>query len=186
MVDAPEPRRVLVQALGAGVGLLAIILAIGWLAREPISAFSVWMIGEWGLIGLFALTVVSDPIPGPGHDTALLVGYAGGLGFFPVWIVTSLGTIASSALSWSVGRLIGRAAWVQRMLVRWKVTDFLDRHGSRAIAWASVLPVPYGPVTLGAGASGMPFATFIVGALARPIKVLFMLAAIALGWHATG
>ncbi len=184
--EQANPRRVLLQAVGAASGILLAILALGWLAREPIEAFSRWMVVEWGLPGLIALTVLVDPVPGPGHDTALVVGYAGGLGFWPVWIATAIGTQISSWLCWGLGRLIGHWGWVQRLLTRWKVKEFLDRHGSRAIALASVLPVPYGPVTVGAGASGMPLRTFMIGAAARPLKVLAALAMIAAGWHLTG
>jgi hypothetical protein len=39
---------------------------------------------------------------------------------------------------------------------------------------------------VGAGACGIPFGAFMLGSLARPLKVLVALALIATGWGAVG
>ena len=180
------PRRAALQVLLGLVGVLLAIMALGWWARAPIEAASLWMVEHYGALGIFLMVAVMDPIPGPGHDVALIVGHAGGLGFWSIFLPASFGSFLASIMSWAIGtRLRGWAA-LRVTMERYKIASMLEKHGAKAVAIAAVGPFPYVVATVGAGASGVPFRSFFLGSLARPIKIGVALGLIMAGWHLTG
>lgn len=182
----PLPRRALLNAVLGLLAILGAIMALAWVAREPIELLSGHIVDTYGLLGIFVIVALMDPIPGPGHDVGLVLGWAGGLGFWGIYLAASLGTIVGSALSWGLGRWIGHWPSIQNALDRYQLREKFQKHGARAVALAAIAPVPYVLATVGAGACGIPFGAFILGSLARPLKVLVALALIATGWGAVG
>lgn len=180
------PRRALAQAV---VGLLLIfggIFALGWYFRDPITAWSTVIVEEGGALGIFLMVALMDPIPGPGHDLGLVVGHAGGLGFWSIWIAASLGSLVGSLITWAIGVRLGRWQALRLMLQRYRLEELFHRYGARAVAIGAVGPFPYLLVTMGAGACEVPLRDFIIGASARSLKIGGALLLIMAGWEASG
>ena len=176
-----NPRMVVQLILGA-VALVAGIGALAHFAGPAITAWCTAVVAQMGLGGLYVIVVLTDPIPGPGFEPALFVGAAGGLGYGPVWAATSAGTVTSSACVWWAGRSLAGNTWLMARLDRWKIPEFLRRHGTRALAVGAVGPFPWSLVMLGASASGVSFQAAMRGAAFRPLKVAALLGLFALGW----
>lgn len=180
------PRRALAQAAVAMLALFGGIFALGWYFREPITAWSTAMVEKWGAPGIFLMQAVMDPIPGPGHDLGLVVGHAGGLGFWSIWVASSLGSLLGSVICWAVGLRMGRWPALRVMLQRYRLDWLFEKYGAKAVAIGSIGPFPYILVTVGAGACGMTLRDFVLGASARSLKIGFMLMLIMAGWEASG
>ena len=185
-LSQPLPRRAILKGLLGLLAILGAIMGLAWVARDPIEALSGRVVDAYGLIGIFVIVALMDPIPGPGHDVGLVLGWAGGLGFWGIYLAASLGTIVGSALSWGLGRWIGHWPSIQAALDRYELREKFLKYGAKAVALAAIAPVPYAVATIGAGACGVPFGVFILGSMARPLKVLVALALIATGWGAVG
>jgi hypothetical protein len=169
--------------LGAGlVSLVAAVAVVAKAVHAPVSAFAGGLVGDFGFGGLFAAVLCTDAVPGLGFQPALFLGYTGGLGFWPLFVVTFGASYIASVLVYGAGRVLARQPWLVERLERWGVGPVLRRQGARAIALASVAPFPYGLATLGAGVTGVPLRTLLVGACFRGVKILFTLVAIWLGW----
>lgn len=177
----------MMRALRAGLGLvatIAVVAGIAMVARDPVESAARAALDAAGLWGLFFSVLLGDPIPGVGFGPALMLGYAGGVGWGTLLALLSVASFLSSVGTWAIGRALQRAAWLPNLLERWKVAPLLRTHGGRAIAVAAISPVPWGVATLGAGASGVPLGPLMVGAAFRPLKIAVTLAALALGWSA--
>ena len=89
---------------------------------------------------------------------------------FDPWIAlvhAIAGSLASAAVTWTLGRLLGRGA-VRRLAGRYstKISRFMARRGLLTMAAVRLVPVaPYSLVNLVAGASGVPFGQFVAGTL---------------------
>ncbi len=173
----PIPTSRLIAAI---LGLLAAVSIVGWVARVPVTTFSTAVLTRTGLPGLFALVVVTDPLPGVGFQPALFVGWTGGLDAAVVSIVVFLGSLTGSALGWLLGRVSARS--VLGPLEQYGIAAMILRHRWRAVALAAVTPLPFGVATLGAGALGLSFGETMAGASLRGIKIAVILGLFALGW----
>lgn len=167
--------------IGGGLVGLAAVLLLLWAVREPLTALATAMVSRLGLPGIFLSAVVLDPVPGVGFQAPLLFGAAGGVPFWTLFAVVSAASLLSSVLCWALGRRLQRWDRLPPLLERTGVTRLLNRHGTAAIALASILPVPYGLATIGAGATGVAFTVLLRGAIFRPLKILAALAFFAAG-----
>ncbi|MDP2310068.1 MAG: hypothetical protein Q8P18_28890 [Pseudomonadota bacterium] len=168
-----------------GLGLVAIIglvAIVGALLREPIATFSGSLVADYGLPGLFATLFVTDSVPGLGFQPALFLGFTGGVLPGTLLVLAWGASLCASVFVYSVGRsLRGRPALVA-LLLRWRIGHWLRDYGARAIAVASVAPVPFGLATFGAGVMGLGLRDLLLGASARGVKIGFTLLAIMAGW----
>lgn len=136
-------------------------------------------IGWPGLMVSFALT---DLVPVLTHSSVLLVGFAGGLGFWTSFFAASAGAALGILAGWTVGRLFGRSEWIQRLLDKYWIGAFLQRYGIATVAIASLTPIPDSLAVVGTGAAGLPLWHPMVGALVRIPKILLYLWVIRTGW----
>lgn len=181
----PLALRALLWRMGVGLcTLLVVVLVAGVLLRDPIEQFSSVVVARFGLLGIFAMVTFVDTVPLT-HEPVLLIGLAGGLGFWPVWGVASAGSVTAGILGWWLGRWLGRFAWVRHQLARYRIGPFLLRYGGAAVAVAALTPFPYAVATWASGAARLPFAPLLAGALLRMVKVWFYLSVLALGWSST-
>lgn len=180
--EVPSLRALLVRLGGALFTLVAGFAALAWLARRPLEAFASWFVDTFGLVGLGLFVLVVDTLPLT-HEPVLFLGLSGGLGFWPVWAAGTLGSIGAGVVGWSMGRLIGRRPWLERLFERYRITAFLRRYGAWAVAVAALTPFPYALTTWASGAANVPLRMVVLGSLMRGPKVLIYLSLIAAGWY---
>lgn len=171
------------RLLAAAAVLVFLVFLVSATFREPLEAAATRLVERGGLVGLMALVVVCDPIPGPGFQPGLVIGTSAGVPPILLFVATLAGSLLSSVLSWLGGRALRHNRGLLRLLELTGVGALLDRWRWRAVVVASLLPLPWVLVTFGAGARGMPFEHFLPAASARSLKILVSLVAIQIGWH---
>ena len=176
-----EPRRLLVRLV---VGLLVMMAAVGALAvlLEPqLREWSGVFVAKFGLLGVFFAVIATDSLAAT-HEPVLLVAYAGGLGFVPVFVTASLASVIAGPVGWLLGGWLGRAELIQRVFRRYRIDVFMERYGFWAVAVAALTPFPFSVATWAAGAAGISFRSVMLGSLFRVPKVLFYFSIIVFGW----
>jgi membrane protein DedA with SNARE-associated domain len=124
------------------------------------------LIERYGALGVFLLMVPESAcIPVPSEVTLLFAGVAVNQG----WMSLPLAVLAATAGN-LVGSLLAYALGASRLLVgvpgagvvleRWEA--LFERHGTRAVLIARLLPLARTFVSLPAGARRVPLATFVV------------------------
>lgn len=180
-----SPRQIawsLVQGLLV-VGVVVVLIAVFF--RAPMEAASSWFVGRFGLGAVFAAGLLLDALPGFGSQPIVLLACAGGLPPLWVWLAAAVGSWLSGSLGWAVGTRLTAWGALRRWMARVGLEKALLKHGRRAIFFASLAPVPYGLVTLAAGACGVAWLEVGVGATGRFFKVGLNVAVVALGWGFT-
>lgn len=182
--EANEMRAgdVLLRVGGAAAVLVAAVAALGYFFREPLTNAGDWLFATAGLPGLSALVMACDPLPGLGFQPGLLLGTAAKVNILPLFFTTALSSMASSMCGWGIGHLWKDQPWLMRFLRFTGAHAAVARWGARAVALASVTPLPYGLATVAAGAIGLPFPVLVLASLARWLKIAASLAAIHAGW----
>ena len=184
--DAPPLDQLLRRLAVSLVVLIAVVVVLGVTVREPLSRVSEAFVDQFGITGVLVGCMIVDAIPGLTHEPLLLFGWEGGLGYWSIFAAAGTGSMLAGFVGFGIGRLLGRAGWVHRMLHRYRVIAFLHRYGTTAIAVAALTPFPFAIATWGAGAAGIGLRPVLLGALFRYPKVLFYLSLIAVGWQASG
>jgi membrane protein YqaA with SNARE-associated domain len=172
----------LLRLLAAALVLIALVFAVSSLFRPQLEAAGNAVVAWGGLSGVALLVFLCDPIPGPGFQPVLVVGTSAGVPVVPLYLVAVAGSLASSSVGWLVGTRASRLAPLQRALDFTGTAALLARWGLRGVAIASLAPLPWVFVTLGAGAAGFPFPRFLLAASTRSVKILLSLVAIQVGW----
>lgn len=167
------------------VVVLVLVLAIGFLFREPMEQAGGWFVGRFGLLGVFLAALMLDALPGLGSQPIVVLACTGGLPGASVWVAASAGSWMSGSLGWATGRLLGRWAWFSRWISRSGLETGLLRHQRRAVFLGSLAPFPYCLVTMAAGAAGLPWREVAFGATGRFIKVGLSVVIVLMGWGAT-
>jgi len=182
--ETPLPMPVLARRLVLGIGaLLAAVVVLGLTRRQPLEALSEKFVEHFGLLGIFVGIAVWDAMPLTTHEPFLFFGYSGGLGFWPVAMTASAGSVTAGFVGYAIGRLLGSWDRFHRLLIRYRIAPFLNQYGAVAIAIAAATPVPFAITTWGAGASRISLRQLAIGSLFRIPKVIVYLAVIVLGWR---
>jgi membrane protein DedA with SNARE-associated domain len=123
------------------------------------------VIERFGVLGVFLLMVPESAcIPVPSEVTLLFSGFAvheGWMSFSLAVLAATAGNLVGSLLAYSLGasRLLERLPVARTVLHRWE--DLLDRHGTRAVFIARLLPLARTFVSLPAGARHVRLIPFI-------------------------
>jgi membrane protein DedA with SNARE-associated domain len=123
------------------------------------------VIEQFGVLGVFLLMVPESAcIPVPSEVTLLFSGFAVGQGWmsFPLAVLAATaGNLVGSLIAYCLGAtgLVGRVPGARRVLRRWE--GLLERHGTRAVFIARLLPLARTFVSLPAGARRVPLVPFI-------------------------
>lgn len=123
------------------------------------------VIEQFGVLGVFLLMVPeSAGIPLPSEVTLLFSGFAVHQGWmsFPLAVLAAtLGNLVGSLLAYGLGatHLLEGLPVTRTILERWDA--LLQRHGTRAILLARLLPLARTFVSLPAGARRIPLIPFI-------------------------
>lgn len=178
--EDPLALQTLIRRLVVGfVVLMAAVAVVFTVAAEPLDALSTAFVSRFGLLGVFVGCMLIDATPGLTHEPILVVARQGGLGFWLIFLAAGAGSTLSGLLGYGIGRLLGGSAFLQRLLIRYRLREFLHRYGIRAVAIAALTPFPFAIATWGAGASQIPVRSVLIGSLFRFPKVLFYLSGIA-------
>lgn len=177
-------RGVVVRFVIGVVVLVAVVGALGWLFRAPMSDLAGAFVAEFGTPGIFfgMLLVDSYAFPPLAHEPVLFMAHAGGLGFWKVCLVAGTGSFLAGPLGYGVGRLLGRVPYVRRQLRRTGIRPIMRRRGVWVVVLAAVSPVPFSAATHVAGALRVPFWPFVAACTLRYPKVAAYLGMIAFGW----
>lgn len=123
------------------------------------------VIKRFGLLGVFLLMVPESAcIPIPSEITLLFSGFAVHQGWmsFPLAVLAATaGNLVGSLLAYALGatHLLERLPIVRTVLLRWD--GLLQRHGTRAVLIARLLPLARTFVSLPAGARRTPLIPFV-------------------------
>ncbi len=123
------------------------------------------LIERYGALGVFLLMVPESAcIPVPSEVTLLFAGVAVRQGWmsFPLAVLAATaGNLLGSLLAYTLGasRLLAGIPGARIVLVRWE--GLFERHGTRAVLLARLLPLARTFVSLPAGARRVPFVTFV-------------------------
>jgi membrane protein DedA with SNARE-associated domain len=123
------------------------------------------VIARYGALGVFLLMVPESAcIPVPSEVTLLFSGFAVHQGWmsFPLAVIAATaGNLAGSLLAYGLGasHALERSSFARAVLDRWE--RLLERHGTRAVFIARLLPLARTFVSLPAGARGVGLVPFI-------------------------
>ena len=181
-----EPWR-LAGKLSLAIALLfAMVGVVGWLFHDPLVIAGNAIVDIGGIAGIALVVVLLDPLPGLGFIPGLMVGTAAQVHGGALYFVTIAASLVSSILGWVIGKYAGNLAFVRWTLGATGAMTLVGRWGARAVALASVTPLPYGLATVAAGASGMPLRLLMFAATARWLKIGLSLLAVRAGWSVSG
>jgi membrane protein DedA with SNARE-associated domain len=123
------------------------------------------VIRQFGVLGVFLLMVPESAcVPVPSEVTLLFSGFAVHQGWmsFPLAVLAATaGNLAGSLLAYALGasRFLQRLPGLRTLLGRWE--RLIDRHGTRAVFVARLLPLARTFVSLPAGARRVGLVPFI-------------------------
>jgi membrane protein DedA with SNARE-associated domain len=123
------------------------------------------LIERFGVLGVFLLMVPESAcIPIPSEVTLLFSGFAvhqGWMSFLPAVLAATAGNLVGSLLAYALGAtgVLGRVPFARTVMSRWD--GLLERHGTRAVLVARLLPLARTFVSLPAGARRVPLIRFI-------------------------
>jgi membrane protein DedA with SNARE-associated domain len=123
------------------------------------------VIEQFGALGVFLLMVPESAcVPLPSEVTLLFSGFAVHQGWmsFPLAVLAATaGNLVGSLLAYGLGatHLLQRLPIARTILGRWD--ELLERHGTRAVLIARLLPLARTFVSLPAGARHIPLIPFI-------------------------
>jgi membrane protein DedA with SNARE-associated domain len=124
------------------------------------------VIEQFGVLGVFLLMVPESAcIPVPSEVTLLFSGFAVHQGWMSLPLAVlgaTAGNLVGSLLAYAVGATgsLTRVPLVRTLICRWGA--LLERHGTRAVFVARLLPLARTFVSLPAGARRTPLIPFIV------------------------
>lgn len=169
------------QMAGGMVVMLVAIAFVAWALQDQVLLVSGWFVEHLGLPGLFAGVLFTDATFFT-NEPLLLAAYAGGLGFWPVYLTASVASVLAGFVGYAFGAVLGRSGFVKRAFERNHVFHFMERYGFWFIVVAALTPFPYSVATWAAGATGTSLRTLLLGCLFRFPKTLFYLVLIVFGW----
>ena len=123
------------------------------------------VIEQFGALGVFLLMVPESAcIPIPSEATLLFAGYAVAQGWLSVPLAVlsaTAGNLVGSMLAYALGAsgVLRHVPVARRILSRWET--LLDRHGTRAVFIARLLPLARTSVSLPAGARHVELVPFV-------------------------
>lgn len=182
----PDRRTLLTRILPGVLVFLALVTVLGVFFRVPLLSVGTYIVGRFGLGGIFLACYLLDSVPGVGAQPMLFLGYTGGLGILPLLGAATMGGVLAGATCWAVGRLFGRTERVKRWAAASGMQPWLRDRARSTVFAAAILPFPFAAACLAAGAAGAPLGDVLIGATGRAPKALLNLLVIASGWSLGG
>jgi len=173
----------------SAVAMVAIFGTLSVLLREPLTTFAAAWVSATGLTGMFLAVATFDCVPTP-IPPDLFTGFAmmGGVGFWPIVAVATLGSVTGGSVAWSVGRRFRLAAWFRRRVEGpWQHPySLVQRLGTVALVLGAISPLPFSVTCYAAGALNMSYPRFLAVAALRGPRMVLYLGLMELGWVGLG
>ena len=187
---APSPAPVDGRALliKGAVGILAMMVVFGVLGaffHEPVEALAGGFVAATGAVGLVLGVALLDSVPSPFPPDLLMgIGLLGGMGFWNVSLLASLGSVAGGLLAWTLGGKLRHTARFKRLLAgSWQQPWLLvQRNAVTAVVLGALTPLPFSVTCYAAGAAQMGFWRFLPLTLLRVPRMVVYLLLMDLGW----
>ena len=123
------------------------------------------VIERFGVLGVFLLMIPESAcVPVPSEVTLLFAGFAVDQGWMSLplaVLAATAGNLAGSLIAYAIGAtaLLARLPVAHSVVGRWE--ELIERHGTRAVFIARLLPLARTFVSLPAGARRVPLPRFI-------------------------
>jgi membrane protein YqaA with SNARE-associated domain len=173
-----RPWRLLIGA----VGIVVVFVIVGAWLREPIQAAAASVVARFGPFGIAVAAFAGELIPPFGFQPSLFIGYTGGVGLLPLFLLVEVGSFLASCCCWLLGRALRASPRALAWLDARPSARIVRRYGTATVGIAALGPLPYGAITLLGAALGLPFVPAVRGMLLRPLKIAASLALLAVGW----
>lgn len=194
-VDPPAPvaagddsalfRRLAWQTVASGLVLAGGAALVGALFQEELVAASEAFVAMFGGLGVVAGFWMADaaPMPFP-PDAFTAFALFGGMPFWEVAALGSVGSVLGGMTGWSIGRWLSRTRAYRRVMDRHGATAerLLARYGDATLVAAILTPLPYSLTSWACGALGMPLGRFTAWSLVRSVRVAGYLWLVQLGF----
>jgi membrane protein YqaA with SNARE-associated domain len=182
-------KKLILKAVGGLAALLIFAGLTGLLLREPVTLAGEWLIGNFGLAGIFVGVLITDTSPIPmTHEPVLFLGITAGESFWRILAAGASASVLAGPVGWSCGRVARSNPRFRNWLYNKfpKLVDFMARHGAKGVAIAALLPIPFAVSTWLAGMSHVRFGPLLAASLLRIPKTAFYLWLLQVGWSVGG
>lgn len=172
--DAALLRRLAWQTVGSALVLMGGAAAVSAVFHAELVAVSEWFVATFGGLGVVLGFWISDAAPMPFPPDAFTVfALFGGMPFWEVVALGSLGSVLGGVTGWGIGRQLSQVPWYRRVMERHGATTerLLRKYGDAALVGAIFTPLPYSLASWACGALGMPLGRFVAWSLLRSIRV---------------
>jgi len=178
-------KNLLVKTILTLVGFVGTFILINILFKEYLFAISKEFVEIFGAFGIsFGFFITSAfLIPWP-DDAISSFGMIGGIDFLKVVGLAALGSILGSIVAYNLGALLKHTKFYNRLMKHYRqdTERLINLHGVKALALATLTPLPDSIFYWISGALGFPFGKFILTILVcRPIKITYVLLLIRAG-----
>lgn len=155
------------------------VTVLSHLFKEQITLFCHQLFDTIGLaaipIGFFSTSIFLSIIPDDLFSAAALLG---GVEPWLVFALACLGSVAGASSAYFLGKRLKDSSILVRVTGnhRVEVKELVTSHGYKALAVATLTPLPDAPFSWICGAHGIPFAKFILTySICRSFKIGYML-----------
>jgi membrane protein YqaA with SNARE-associated domain len=159
------------KKLALKIGLLIAIgiffaITVGFIFfREEMNSLTKAIVDQFGLFGLFSITVIMDTIIQPISPDVLTLGFSmANLNFLTVAIVGGTASILAGFIGYSIGHFL-KEEGVDKFIGQknyQKAHTLFVKHGFWAILIGSISPVPFSAICWSAGVFKMPWKIFCI------------------------
>ncbi|MBP9885301.1 MAG: VTT domain-containing protein [Leptospiraceae bacterium] len=179
-------RKLILQSVVAVVIIIALVILLAHIVKEPITQFSKLFVDYLGVWGVGLGILISDSLPAfmiP--DAFLMFGVAGKLGDLEVIAFSSIGSIIGGSNSYAIGRyIIPRFRHGRHLIIKHEkqLIPYLEKYGMWAVVIAATTPLPYSWMSIVVGSFKMEFSKFVLCSLTRIPRFAVYYYAIKFGW----
>jgi membrane protein YqaA with SNARE-associated domain len=173
-----EHKKLILKAeLLIVIGIFFSITASFIFFREEMQWFAEWMVEQFGIFGLFILTLIMDTIIQPISPDMLTMGYSmADLNVLTVSLVGGIASVIAGFLGYTIGyflegkgidKFIGRERYQKAHLL-------FVKHGFWAILIGSISPIPFSAICWSAGVFKMPWKFFCISVIMTRLPRFFL------------
>lgn len=168
--------------------VLILGVVAGWLFRDLLVELGSYVFEHFGLRGLFTSIFFIEWVPFPtSYEPLLLLGVSAGVSMFDLFVTAASASVIAALGCYAGGALVDRSTPLGVVIARRYpgLVQWVREHGTKGIAIAAVVPLPFSVFMWIAGIVGLPLERMALVSLLRIPKTAFYLWLIAAGWSLT-